>query len=107
MPGSPFINMIPPKPIMESCSPVWPRARRAMGAECFGMLAFSLLVVATAAAVMPACFKNSRRFMVCLRRLDEKVSVREYFCTESEGTATDRLPVKDRSTRQLGQVEPK
>src|ERR1035438_10866184 len=66
-PVSSFITSIPPKPMMESCSPVLPNGRRAMGLGGVGAEALIWLVDATAAAVMAACLRNTRRSMVCLQ----------------------------------------
>src|ERR1017187_4236734 len=63
-PVSSLITTIPPNPMMESFSPVLPSVRRAIG---FAGDAFSRLVEATAAAVMAAFLRNSRRFMIYLQ----------------------------------------
>ena len=65
--GSSSITTIPPKPMMESFSPVLPRVRLAMGFDGVLPDACSWLADATVAAVTAACLRNSRRFMVCLQ----------------------------------------
>src|SRR5208337_459969 len=68
--GSSFITTMPPKPMMERCSPVLPSGRRAMGfdgvADVFASDARMRLAVATA-AVMAACFRKLRRSIIYLR----------------------------------------
>src|SRR5580704_11440841 len=73
-PVSSFITTIPPKPIMESFSPVLPRVRLAIGLDGVVPDACSWLADATVAAVRAACLRNSRRFMVCLHHETESWS---------------------------------
>src|ERR1035438_2210624 len=69
-PVSSFITTIPPNPMIDRCSPVLPKGRRAIGLLAVAGDAFTWLVDATAAAVIAAFFKNSRRFMVCLQGME-------------------------------------
>ena len=61
-PGSSFITTMPPNPMIESCSPVLPSVRRAMGLEGVLPAAFMLRADATAAAVMAACLRKIAAF---------------------------------------------
>src|SRR5258708_7251783 len=56
--GSSSITTIPPKPMIDRCSPVLPSGLRAIG--CVGV-AEARRALAAAAAVKALCFKKSRR----------------------------------------------
>ena len=58
---SSFMTTMPPKPIIERCSPVLPKGRRAIGWA--GVTVAESLVVAAATAVRALCLRNSRRSM--------------------------------------------
>src|SRR5580698_261888 len=76
--GSSSITTMPPKPMIESCSPVLPSGRRAMG--CVGLAAASR-ALAAAAAVKALCFRKSRRSMggILLKGTYEKLNADRNF----------------------------
>src|SRR6266700_1395620 len=101
-PFSSSITTIPPKPMMESFSPVLPSVRRAMGRV--GVLAaLRWLADATVAAVMAACLRKARRSMgdslLSESELKEQRTAYARYC------CTDRELKAERLTRELREIK--
>src|SRR5579859_1540634 len=90
--GSSSMTTMPPKPIMESFSPVLPRVRLPMGFKGVFPDACNWLADATVAAVNAACLRNSRRLMDSLHQGNQSwsqleswiIRLHRHSCTDAQ-----------------------